>query len=145
MTAVVESSTWVAVCPVESIARESGVAALVHGEPVRFGVPGEDGLGRLGVFRSADGSVRVEEVTTANLADVVVHDAHAEDPTGAYALSRLTSGGVLDRAPIGIFRQVHRPTYDDQARQQVATDTEARGEGDLQALLDGADTWTVDA
>ena len=34
MTAVVESSTWVAVCPVESIARESGVAALVHGEPV---------------------------------------------------------------------------------------------------------------
>jgi len=118
---------------------------LVHGEPVRFGVPGEDGLGRLGVFRSADGSVRVEEVTTANLADVVVHDAHAEDPTGAYALSRLTSGGVLDRAPIGIFRQVHRPTYDDQARQQVATDTEARGEGDLQALLDGADTWTVDA
>ncbi len=119
------------------------IVPLVHGEPVRFGVPGEDGLGRLGVFRSADGSVRVEEVTTSNVADVVVHNAYAEDPTGAYALSRLTSGGVLDRAPIGIFRQVHRATYDDLARQQVATDTEARGDGDLQSLIDGTDTWTV--
>lgn len=34
MTAVAEPSTWTAVCRLEAIARESGVAALVHGEPV---------------------------------------------------------------------------------------------------------------
>ena len=54
-------------------------------------------------------------------ADVLVHDAHADDPTTAFALSRLTDAGVLNHAPIGIFRQVERPTYDDQARDQIAT------------------------
>jgi len=34
VTAAVEPVTWVAVCPLEAVARESGVAALVHGEAV---------------------------------------------------------------------------------------------------------------
>ena len=54
-------------------------------------------------------------------ADVLVHDAHAADPTTAFALSRLTDAGVLHHAPIGIFRQVEAPTYDDQAREQIVT------------------------
>jgi len=75
----------------------------------------------------------------------VVHDAHDEDPTTAFALSRLTDAGRLHRAPIGIFRQVEHPTYDDLARDQIAT---ARtGEGDpqqaLAGLLNAGDTWTV--
>ena len=58
---------------------------------------------------------------------LVVHDAHADDPTTAFALSRLTDAGVLQQAPIGIFRQVERPTYDDLARTQVhARDLGAR-------------------
>jgi 2-oxoglutarate ferredoxin oxidoreductase subunit beta len=48
----------------------------------------------------------------------------------------------MTRAPIGIFRQVSRPTYDDQTRDQVARETE-RGVGDLQDLIDGNDHWTV--
>jgi 2-oxoglutarate ferredoxin oxidoreductase subunit beta len=41
-----------------------------------------------------------------------------------------------------VFRQVERTTYDDDARAQLA---HARGTGpaDLQALLNGRDTWTV--
>ena len=46
------------------------------------------------------------------------------DPTLAFALSRLTDGGHLHQAPIGIFRSLDRPTYDDQARQQVSTASE---------------------
>ena len=53
-------------------------------------------------------------------ADLLVHDAHAADPTTAFAISRLTDAGYLHQSPIGIFRQVERPTYDDQARDQVA-------------------------
>ncbi len=34
MTAVAEPTTWVSVCALSAIARESGVAALVHGEAV---------------------------------------------------------------------------------------------------------------
>ena len=107
--------------------RDTAVETIVplrHGEPVRFGAVLEDGQGRLGVFRHPSGGVYVEEVTDDNVDDLVVHDAHADDPTGAFAISRLTSGGVIERAPIGIFRQVERATYDDQARQQVSMETQ---------------------
>ena len=50
--------------------------------------------------------------------------AQPDDPTTAFAISRLTDAGYLNQSPIGIFRQVERPTYDDQARAQIAT---ARG------------------
>ncbi|MFI8089422.1 2-oxoacid:ferredoxin oxidoreductase subunit beta [Streptomyces sp. NPDC086080] len=119
------------------------IIPLVHGEPVRFGAPAEDGRGRLGVFRLPTGEVHVADVTPANAGQVVVHDAHAEDPTVAFALSRLTATGEMTRAPIGIFRQVRRPTYDDGARTQVVADRGRRGDGDLQALIDGPDTWEV--
>ena len=73
------------------------------------------------------------------------YDAHADDPSTAFSLSRLTDAGVLHQAPIGIFRQVDRPTYDDQARDQIAT--ASAGQGDqreaLASLISGGDTWTV--
>ncbi|MGB5937538.1 MAG: 2-oxoacid:ferredoxin oxidoreductase subunit beta, partial [Ornithinimicrobium sp.] len=49
--------------------------------------------------------------------------------------------------PMGIFRQVERPTYDDQVRAQVDGATASAGgrasDADLQQLLYGNDTWTV--
>jgi 2-oxoglutarate/2-oxoacid ferredoxin oxidoreductase subunit beta len=69
------------------------------------------------------------------------HDPTASDPSDAFAVSRIT-----DRVPVGIFRQVDRPTYDDQAREQVAvavsSSTESR-EDRLAALLHSGDTWSV--
>ena len=80
-----------------------------------------------------------------NARDLLVHDAHHDDPSTAFALSRLTDAGVLHQAPIGIFRQVERATYDDQAREQIAT--ASAGQGDqreaLAGLINGGDTWTV--
>ena len=128
---------------------DGGVVPLVHGEPVRFGAPGEDGLGSRGVVRDpATGELQVIEVGGAEgvgADQLLVHDAHADDPTTAFALSRLTDAGVLHRAPIGIFRQVDHPTYDDLAREQVATasaGTEDRTAA-LGSLLASGDTWTV--
>ena len=75
-----------------------------------------------------------------------MHDAHNPDPTTAFAISRLTDSGYLNQSPIGIFRQVERPTYDDQARAQIATSRDAAlGEpaDRLAALIGGGDTWTV--
>ena len=71
---------------------------------------------------------------------MLIHDAYADDPTTAFALSRLTGSGVVRRAPIGIFRQVERPTYDDLSRQQLrlAGDTPS-----LQQLIDGPYAWEV--
>jgi 2-oxoglutarate ferredoxin oxidoreductase subunit beta len=49
----------------------------------------------------------------------------------------------MAHVPIGIFRQVERPTYDDLAREQVAAARAKQGDGDLASLLAGNDTWTV--
>jgi len=111
---------------------------------------GPDGMafgtdGRLGVVRDGFASLAVKEIADLpnGEADLVVHDAHTEDPAYAFALSRLTDGGVLHRAPVGVFRSVEHPAYDDMVRQQISTAQEAQGPGDLQALVTGSDTWTV--
>ncbi len=70
------------------------------------------------------------------------HDAHAENPAQAFEISRLDDG-TMAHVPIGIFRQVERPTYDDLARGQIAEARSQFGDGDLTALLAGSDTWTV--
>jgi 2-oxoglutarate ferredoxin oxidoreductase subunit beta len=124
--------------------RDDAIIPLRHGEPIRFGKDG-----RLGVVRDPSGTGKMSVVEVASLpngeADLVVHDAHHEDSAYAFALSRLTGGGVLKQAPIGIFRSVQRQVYDDLVREQVATAKSQQGEGDLQSLVTGSDTWTVTA
>jgi len=131
--------------------KADAIIPLVQGEPIRFGNPGEDGRPSKGIARSASGGVEVVEVSTGSTggevdeSELLVHDAHADDPTTAFALSRLTDAGILHQSPIGIFRQVQRPTYDDQAREQIRT-ASAGQEGKHQALaslISGSDTWTV--
>jgi 2-oxoglutarate ferredoxin oxidoreductase subunit beta len=123
----------------------ASVIPLVHGEPIRFGPDGAFGL----VRDRAGGGVKVVEVngdTGVGEDAILVHDSHADDPTTAFAISRLTDAGYLHRAPIGIFRQVERATYDDQARDQVEqARSVAPGEPTdrLAALISGSDTWTV--
>ena len=123
--------------------KEDAIIPLVHGEPIRFGVGGGKGL----IRDSASGGVKVVEVADVGEDALLVHDAHRDDPTTAFAISRLTDAGYLHQAPIGIFRQVERATYDDQARAQIET---ARGGVDmpdpsarLDALIHGGDTWTI--
>ncbi|WP_227981759.1 2-oxoacid:ferredoxin oxidoreductase subunit beta [Nocardia spumae] len=117
---------------------ESHLIPLRHGEPIRFGADGE-----YAVVRNGFG---LEVVSTADIAeaDIVVHDAHREQPEYAYALSRLTSQD-LAHVPIGIFRRVTRPTYDDGVRAQteVARERKPVAAQSLQELLNGRETWTV--
>lgn len=125
--------------------KEDAIIPLVHGEPIRFGREGSKAL----VRDTASGGVKVVESADVDEADILVHDAHNADPSTAFAISRLTDSGYLNQSPIGIFRQVERPTYDDQARDQVLTarggdapDREAQAER-LAALIGAGDTWTV--
>lgn len=109
---------------------------LTHGEPVRFGADGQ-----LGVRRNAStGSL---EVCAGDDPGVIIHDATADDPTQAFALSRLADPGTLARSPVGIFRQVERPAYGDLMAEQLDEAAAKQGEGDLQSLLRGKDAWTV--
>ena len=118
---------------------EDRLINLVHGEPITFG-----STGQYCVLRSGFG---LEVGKTADVAadQIVRHDAHADDPAYAFALSRL-SDQSLEHTVMGVFRQVQRPTYDDGARAQVrsARDATAHDSAALQALLRGRDTWNVD-
>ncbi|MFB9905261.1 2-oxoacid:ferredoxin oxidoreductase subunit beta [Allokutzneria oryzae] len=117
--------------------RERRIIPLTHGEPIRFGAEGE-----YGVVRDAKtGTFSVRKVAEVGEDALVVHDATLEDPSYAFALSRL-GGQDLDHTVTGVFRQVQRPTYDDLAREQVA-DAKSAKPADLGALLRGKDTWTV--
>ena len=102
--------------------KADAIIPLEHGEPIRFGV----GQGAKGLIRDSEtGGVKVALVADVGEDSLLVHDAHNPDPTLAFAISRLTDSGYLNQSPIGIFRQVERPTYDDQARAQIATAREA--------------------
>ena len=111
---------------------------LEHGEPIRFGVDGHKG-----VIRNAEGHLEIVEVDSVGADAILRHDAHAADPGLAFALSRLADIESLDNTPVGIFRDVHRPSYDRLMRDQVATAIDAKGRGDLQRLIQGNDTWEV--
>ncbi len=118
------------------------IIGLQAGQPITFGTPGDDGYGEYGVVHSGFAGLEITKTAEAGIDNIIVHDPGIQDPTYAYALSRI-GGQDLDHTPTGIFRQVSRPTYDDQARAQVQHAADA-APADLHALLNGNDTWTVE-
>jgi 2-oxoglutarate ferredoxin oxidoreductase subunit beta len=111
---------------------------LEHGKPIRFGAEG----GR-GVVQLSDGSCRIVDVAEAGEAALLVHDEHHAEPSLAFALSRLTLD-TAGAAPVGVFRSVEREVYDELMAEQLQAAREARGDGDLAALLGSGDTWTIE-
>jgi 2-oxoglutarate ferredoxin oxidoreductase subunit beta len=72
----------------------------------------------------------------------LVHNAHAADPAQAFALSRITQD-THGATPIGVFRDVDRPSYDELMAAQLESATEKRGAGELAALVGSGDTWVI--
>jgi 2-oxoglutarate ferredoxin oxidoreductase subunit beta len=112
---------------------------LQHGERIRFGAENEKGL-----VQYPDGTLRVAEVEEAGENSLLVHDAGSSQASLAFALSRITfeTDGAV---PLGVFRSVQRPVYDDLMNDQLDAAREASGEGDLAGLLHSGDTWEVSA
>ncbi len=103
---------------------------LRHGEPIVWGDKG--------VRLLPDGS---PEVVAATEPGLLVHDAHAHEPAHAFALSRMSQASV-GATPMGVFRAVERPVYDELMAEQIGV-AKAKGEGELAALLGSGDTWTI--
>ena len=118
--------------------RDDMMMRLEHGQPIRFGKDMEKG-----VTRTVDGHIAVVDVAEVGEDAIIRHDAHAKDPGLAFALSRLSNPRTLQNTPIGVFRDIERPSYDRLVREQLAEVQEKHGVGDLQSLLTGGDTWTV--
>lgn len=82
--------------------------------------------------------VNLEEGFSAN--ELWIHDS--SDATKAYILSRFFDDSMP--RPFGIFYQEDRSSYEDQMIAQLESAKERMGEGDLDDLLRGSRSWTVD-
>ena len=110
---------------------------LEHGQPIRFGADGQHG-----VAVNEFGEPHVVDTEKVGVNHLLVHDEHRDDPTLAFALSRLANGPDQP-TPIGVFRDVERSTYEVEVEQQVAAAVERSGPGDLRKLLHSGAVWTV--
>jgi len=113
-----------------------GLIRLAHGEQIRFGPEGSMGL-TYGPY----GTLVPVEAASVPESELVVHDATRSDPSYAFALSRLDSADFA-HTPIGVFRSVERPSYDELMASQLEQ-AQAGGVGDLAKLIAGNDTWEV--
>ncbi|MBM3660638.1 MAG: 2-oxoacid:ferredoxin oxidoreductase subunit beta [Actinobacteria bacterium] len=111
---------------------------LKHGEPVRFGADMEKG-----VVLNQFGECEIVDVADVGEDRLLVHDEHRDDPTLAFAISRLSDAPTMP-TPVGVFRDVNRPAYEDQVQMQLAAASERGGPGDLHSLIGSGSTWTVE-
>jgi 2-oxoglutarate ferredoxin oxidoreductase subunit beta len=119
------------------VEREENRINLEHGEKVVFGPGGVHGV----VIEH--GSARVVDVADVGLDAIHTHDATNPNAGAAFALSRL-SHGPHGPTPVGIFRKVSRPTYEDMLEQQVVDALARKGPGSLDKLVGSIGTWTVE-
>jgi 2-oxoglutarate ferredoxin oxidoreductase subunit beta len=117
--------------------REHNRINLEAGKPIIFGVDDEKAV----VFR--DGSALVVDRSSVDPSEILVHNPTRQDPSIAFALSRL-SHTPTGPTPLGIFRNVSRPTYESDMSAQLIEAQKQRGPGDLQELLASRGTWQVD-
>jgi 2-oxoglutarate ferredoxin oxidoreductase subunit beta len=108
---------------------------LEHGKPVVF-----DEGSKAVVMRN--GQATIVDSATVDPKAILVHDENRADSSIAFALSRL-SHGPYGPTPLGVFRNVERPTYESALAKQIEDATEKRGEGDLDKLIRSMGTWTV--
>jgi 2-oxoglutarate ferredoxin oxidoreductase subunit beta len=118
-------------------ARPNMLIDLKHGEPIRFGADGQHG-----VIVNGRGETEVVNVADVGEDRLLVHDEHRDDPSLAFALSRLADTPTVP-TPVGVFRDVDRPLYEGEVQRQLVGASEKRGPGDLAALIGSGATWEV--
>jgi 2-oxoglutarate ferredoxin oxidoreductase subunit beta len=117
--------------------REHNQIRLEDGEPIVFGPDGEYAV----VIDR--GTAKVVATADVDPGDIHVHDSRHPNPSLAFTLSRLSSHPDAP-TPIGVFRDIERPVYDEEVERQLVAAQERRGPGDLQKLITSLGTWTVE-
>ena len=110
-----------------------------HGQPLIFGAAKDKGL-------ILDGfQPKVVSLSEVSANDLWIHDER--DRTKANMLVRMfddpSREGHFPR-PFGIFYVEDRFTYEEAYKQQLKEARDRKGEGDLDALLSGNNTWVVE-
>ncbi len=113
---------------------------IEHGQPLIFGEEENKGI-KLDGFKPVIINLN-ENGNSVN--DLLVHDRY--DINIAQLLTRLfddpSQEGHFPR-PFGVFYQTNRPNYETVMAQQIEQAT-AKKTGDLDAVISGSETWTID-
>jgi 2-oxoglutarate ferredoxin oxidoreductase subunit beta len=111
---------------------------MEQGKPLLFGKNKEKGIKIDGV---APLVININE-NGNSINDVLVHDEFDLSPVRSTILAHLTDSPDFP-TPLGIFRQIFRPTVDGEIHRQVAEVKAMKGEGDLEKMLFSGNTWEV--
>ncbi|RMD49692.1 MAG: 2-oxoacid:ferredoxin oxidoreductase subunit beta, partial [Ignavibacteria bacterium] len=114
------------------------VVVLEHGKPLIFGKE-KDKAVILDGFEPKVVNLKEENIDEK---DLWIHDVYDENPIRAFILAHLQEHPGLP-TPIGIFRSIERPTYDEEVTRQIEEVQKKKGKGDLERLLFSANTWEV--
>ncbi len=108
---------------------------LHAGQPIVFGRSGENCVVMEG------GEATIKPTSSVKREQIVVHDPSRENPSVAFAISRLAHG-PFGPTPLGVFRKVSHPTYGEEMQLQIVQ-AQNRGPADLDALFTSAGTWAA--
>src|SRR5205823_3714912 len=128
----------------EKSVKSDNILYLEHGKPMVFGKDRSKGI-RLNGLRPEV----VQIGKDCQLDDVLTHDEASEDATLAYLLSRFVHDGSPKVAnpfpePVGVFRTVRKPTYEEQLDSRIAEAIAKKGKGTIEDLFKAEDIWTVE-
>src|SRR5690606_3331255 len=109
--------------------KEDTTLELVHGKPLIFGKDRKKGIRLNGLDPEV---VELGKGITED--DLLFHDERATEPSLAYLLSRMRYEDGFPE-PIGVFRAVDLPRYDQMANEQIDRAIKDKGKGDLETLF----------
>jgi 2-oxoglutarate ferredoxin oxidoreductase subunit beta len=122
----------------ERSVRSDKVLYLEHGSPMIFGKDRNKGIRMKGALPEVV-TIGENGVTES---DILVHDINLEDPSVAFMLARMEQPEFPQ--PVGIFRSINRPSYDQLLVDQIDGAIAKSGPGNLDKLINTGDMWTVD-
>lgn len=122
----------------ERSVRQDRVLYLEHGKPMIFGKDRNQGIRMNGAHPEVV-TIGENGITEA---DLLVHDINLQDPSVAFMLARMEQPEFPQ--PVGIFRAVDRPSYDEMMTEQIESAIAKSGPGSLEKLIYSGDMWTVD-
>jgi 2-oxoglutarate/2-oxoacid ferredoxin oxidoreductase subunit beta len=119
--------------------RDDRMLYLEHGKPLLFGKNKQQGIRLNPQTMEAEIVTLGENGVTEN--DLITHDENSPRSYLAYILGRFQFPDFP--VPMGVFRQVLRPTYEEMLAEQINTAISKKGPGDLQKLLHSGETWVI--
>ncbi len=115
--------------------KDDNVLVLEHGQPMIFGKDLDKGI------RLNELDPEIVSLDIVAREDLLVHNEKAPESSLAYLLSRMRHPEFPE--PIGVFRSVEEPVYEEKVIEQIREAVALNGKGDLNQLYLDADTWAV--